>query len=71
MLGKQPNREIEKAVGYMQLQLKREVWVGGRERSGSHWCIGGRLMLGAQVRLLVKGVRVRREEGLRLSFEEL
>lgn len=37
MLVKQPNREIEKAVGYMQLKLKREVWVGGTEQSGNHW----------------------------------
>lgn len=34
------------------------------EGQSSLGIIGGRLMLGAQVRLLVKGVRVRREEGL-------
>lgn len=36
MLVKQPNGETEKVAGYMQLQLRREVWAGGRERSGSH-----------------------------------
>lgn len=52
---KQANRAIGKAVGYMQVQLRGEVCVGGREKSRSYWCIGGILMLEAQVRLLVDG----------------
>lgn len=56
ILVKQANRDIEKAVGYMQGQLRGDVWVGGAESSGSHSCMGGRLMLGAQVRLWVERV---------------
>lgn len=52
---KQAHGNIGKAISYMQVQLREEVWVGDRERSRSYWCIDGILMLEAQVRFLVEG----------------